>query len=73
MEIIHNWKKTWTAQRIMFLISGIVILASIGLGHHVSEHFLILGGLAGLMQVIFSLTGFCPMVTVLKKLGFKGA
>lgn len=69
--MLHNWKKKWSVERIVFLFAGLNILASIGLGVHFNSYFLIWGALVGLMMVIFALTGFCPLTILLKKLGFK--
>ena len=51
------------------LIGGTFVLVSVILGFVVSKNFFYFTGLVGLMLVISSLTGFCPMEIILKALG----
>jgi hypothetical protein len=51
------------------LIGGIFVLISVTLGFVVSKNFFYFTGWVGLMLVISSLTGFCPMEIILKALG----
>ena len=51
------------------LIGGIFVLVSVILGFVVSKYFFYFTGWVGLMLVISSLTGFCPMEIILKALG----
>jgi hypothetical protein len=62
---------TWYLERIVFLMGGILTLASAILTWLVSPYWLILTGLVGLNMLIFALTGFCPSAIVLNKLGAK--
>jgi len=51
------------------LIAGIFVLVSVILGFVISIYFFYFTGLVGLMLIISSLTGFCPMEIILKALG----
>jgi hypothetical protein len=55
----------WYITRIVFLIAGGMIIASLVLAFKFDIRFLFMTGFIGLMQVIFALTGFCPMVILL--------
>jgi hypothetical protein len=61
----------WYIERTVWLIAGIVLLASTMMSLLVNRYF-ILGVIAtGLVSISVSLTGFCPVGNVLKRLGFK--
>lgn len=62
---------SWYAERIIFLIAGIFVLGATALGFYVNKNFFYFAGFVGLMQIIFSLTGFCLMAIILHKLGVK--
>lgn len=53
------------------LIAGFFVTASIFLSLYVSQYWLIFTGLVGIMLMISSLTGFCPMEIILRALGVK--
>lgn len=53
------------------LVGGIFILTSVTLGFMVSKYFFYFTGFIGLMFVISSLTGFCPMEIIFKAIGVK--
>lgn len=57
--------------RVVMLFAGIVILASVLLGVYVNINFLWLTGFVGLNLLQAAITGFCPLATILKKMGFK--
>ncbi|MCC5816430.1 MAG: DUF2892 domain-containing protein [Leptospira sp.] len=61
--------KSWYIERIVWLVAGIFVLASLALTHYHSQYWMILTGLVGLNLTILSLTGFCPMTVILGKLG----
>lgn len=48
-----------------------VILGSVALAHWHSGYWLLLTAFAGLNMLQASFTGFCPLVSILKKLGIK--
>lgn len=58
-------------ERIVFLMAGIFVSVGVVLGIMVSEWFLYFALLVGVMQIIFSLTGYCPMAILLNKLNIK--
>jgi hypothetical protein len=53
------------------LIGGFLILVSVILGFIISDKFFFFTGFIGFMLMLSSLTGFCPMEFILKKLGCK--
>lgn len=57
--------------RVVMLFAGVVILASVLLGVYVNINFLWLTGFVGLNLLQAAITGFCPLATILKKMGFK--
>ena len=63
--------KSWYMERVIWLLAGIFILASLVLSRIHSEYWLILTALVGINLTILSLTGFCPMTVILDKLGVK--
>jgi uncharacterized membrane-anchored protein YitT (DUF2179 family) len=63
--------KTWYLERLIRLLGGVFVLASVLLGLFVHPGFLYFTGFVGLMLVIFALTGFCPMSIILHALGFR--
>ena len=55
--------------RAIFAFAGVMILASLALGHFVSPWWLLLTAFVGLNLLQSSLTGFCPAAMLLRKLG----
>lgn len=53
------------------LIAGFFVLGSVLLAYFVSNYWMIFTGFVGIMLMISSLTGFCPMELILKALGAK--
>ena len=51
------------------LIAGIFILLSLALGHFVSPWFYLFTAFVGLNLAQSALTGWCPMMTFLRKAG----
>ena len=60
---------TWYLERLIRLAAGIFVLGSVLMGLFVHPGFFYFTGLAGLMLVIFALTGFCPMSIILYAFG----
>lgn len=60
-----------TIDRIVFLVAGLMVLVSVLLAVYVNQNFLWLTGFVGANMLQSAFTGFCPLVIVLKKLGFK--
>lgn len=71
MAIYKQNTQTWYLERIIYLCAGTFVLTSILLGFKVSANFFYFTGLVGIMQIIFALTGFCPLAIILNKLGVK--
>jgi hypothetical protein len=57
--------------RIVFLFAGTMVLAGLGLGWFASPWWYLLSAFVGLNMMQASLTRFCPLAIVLKKLGIK--
>ncbi|WP_024851062.1 YgaP family membrane protein [Hydrogenovibrio kuenenii] len=58
-------------EKIMMMVVGTMILVSVGLGFYVSATWLLLTAFIGVNLLISAFTGFCPMVAILRKLGFQ--
>ncbi len=58
-----------TLERSILLIVGLVVLSSVLLAVYHSPTWLWLTGIMGLHLVQASITGFCPVVIALKKMG----
>jgi len=52
-------------------MAATIILASAALAYWHSQNWLLLTAFAGLNMMQASFTGFCPVVSILKKLGIK--
>lgn len=57
--------------RAVLAFAGVVVLASVALGHYVSAYWLLLTAFAGLNMVQAAFTGFCPAAKVFKAIGVK--
>ena len=53
------------------LIAGVFILISLGLSLLLSDYWLIFTGFIALNLIQSAFTGWCPMVWLLSRLGFK--
>lgn len=51
--------------------AGTVVIASLGLAHFVSPWWLLLTLFVGVNLLQASFTGFCPLASVLRRLGVK--
>lgn len=61
----------WYIERTVWLIAGIVLLASTALAWFVNPLWILGVSVTGLVSINVALTGFCPVGTVLRQLGFK--
>ena len=61
--------KTWYLERLIRLVAGLFIMASVALGFTVSPTWFYFSGFVGGMLTLFALTGFCPLSIVLHRLG----
>lgn len=57
--------------RFVFLFAGLMVLASVALGYFISPWWLLLGVFVGLNMTQASITAFCPLAMILKRLGVK--
>lgn len=53
-------------------IAGTFILASLALGHFVHPNWYLFTAFVGLNLLQSAFTGWCPMMTILRKLGLRG-
>lgn len=64
----------WTLERALFLIAGIVILASVALGAFASPWWLLLTAFVGVNQLLYVALGDCPASLLLRRfVGLRGA
>ena len=59
-------------ERSLRLIAGIVVLISLLLGVYVHPNWFLLTGFVSLNLIQSAFTNWCPMMTILRKLGMKG-
>jgi hypothetical protein len=57
--------------RAVLAFAGVIVLASLALGHYVTPLWYWLTAFAGANMLQASFTGFCPAAMVFKKLGVK--
>ncbi|CCQ74409.1 DUF2892 domain-containing protein [Magnetospira sp. QH-2] len=57
--------------RMVMAFAGVVILATLALGHYVHPYWLFMTAFVGLNLLQAAFTGFCPLAIILKKLGVK--
>jgi hypothetical protein len=60
-----------TIDRAVLAFAGTMILASLVLSHLHSSYWLLLTAFVGLNMLQASVTGFCPLAFVLKRLGVR--
>lgn len=60
-----------TIEKIVLLMAGTMVLASTLLAVYHSPTWLYLTGFVGANLLFSGITGFCPMVKILRKFGFK--
>ncbi|HUO52388.1 MAG TPA: hypothetical protein VMT93_07715 [Gemmatimonadaceae bacterium] len=60
----------WYIERAVWLIAGVVLLASTALALWVNKYFALLIVCTGVASIIVALTGFCIVGNVLHRLGF---
>ncbi len=57
--------------RVVFAFAGIVILVGTALGFYVHPYWLAVPAFVGANLLQSAFTGFCPLASILKALGFK--
>ncbi|MBE0503830.1 MAG: DUF2892 domain-containing protein [Desulfuromonadales bacterium] len=60
-----------TVNRYLRLIAGFFILLTVALGHYVSEYWFLFTAFVGLNLLQSAFSDWCPMMTILRKLGIK--
>ncbi len=60
-----------TVERLLRGIAGAFILVTVLLAHYHSPYWLFFNAFVGLNLLQSAFTNFCPMITILKKLGVK--
>lgn len=65
MRIYKMPTHKWFLERVIYLVAGIFVTASVILGVYVSVYFLLFTGFVGLMLINFAVTGYCPMAIFL--------
>jgi hypothetical protein len=61
-----------TVERALRLIAGSFILLSLALGHYLSPYWYLFTAFVGLNLFQSGFTNWCPMMTLLRKLGVGG-
>ncbi len=61
-----------TVERCLRGIAGTFVFASVVLGHYHSHYWLLFTGFVGLNLLQSAFTNWCPMMTILRKLGVEG-
>jgi hypothetical protein len=61
-----------TVDRYLRLIAGFFVVVSVVLAHYHSPYWLLFTGFVGLNLFQSAFTNWCPMMTILRKLGVKG-
>lgn len=56
-------------ERYLRLIAGLFVMASVALGVWVNQYWFLFTGFVGLNLFQSALTNWCPMITLLRKLG----
>lgn len=59
-------------ERFLRLIAGIVVMATLALGYLVSPYWYLFTAFVGLNLFQSAFTNWCPMMTILRKLGVQG-
>ncbi len=62
-----------TVERYLRLIAGSIVFATVLLGHYVSPYWFLFTGFVGLNLFQSAFTNWCPMMTILRKLGVPDA
>ena len=62
-----------TVDRMLRGIAGTLILASVALGHYVDPRWYLFTAFIGANLLQSSFSNWCPMMTILRKLGVKDA
>lgn len=62
-----------TIDNMLHFIAGSFVLVSLLLGYFISPYFYLFTGFVALNLMQSAFTGWCPMMTILRRLGFREA
>jgi ABC-type multidrug transport system permease subunit len=62
-----------TVDNMLHLIAGFFVVVSVALGYYVSPYFYFFTAFVGLNLMQSAVSGWCPMMTFLRWMGFKEA
>ena len=62
-----------TVERALRMIAGAFVMLSLGLGYYVSPYWYLFTAFVGLNLFQSAFTNWCPMMTILRKVGMKSA
>ncbi len=62
-----------TVERAVRMIAGVFVVLSLALGYYVSPYWFLFTAFVGLNLFQSAFTNWCPMMTILRKLGVKSA
>jgi len=62
----------WTVNEALRAIAGAFVVLSVALGWFVHPGFYLFAAFVGLNLLQSAFTGWCPMMTILRKLGLQG-
>ena len=62
-----------TVDRYLRMVAGLFIVASLALGHFVSPYWYLFTAFVGLNLFQSAFSNWCPMMTILRKLGARDA
>jgi hypothetical protein len=60
-----------TVERYLRLIAGLFVIATVALGYGVSPYWFLFTAFVGLNLLQSGFTNWCPMMTILRKLGVR--
>ncbi len=60
-----------TVDRYLRMIAGLVVVATLALGYLVNPYWYLFTGFVGLNLFQSAFTNWCPMMTILRKLGVR--
>jgi hypothetical protein len=61
-----------TVERFLRMIAGFFVLLSLALGHWVNPYWYLFTAFVGVNLFQSAFTNWCPMMTILRKLGVQG-
>ena len=62
---------TMTVERYLRLIAGFFVMLTVALGYYVSPYWFLFTAFVGLNLFQSAFTNYCPMMSILRKLGAK--